>query len=254
MRKRLMDGRLITSLFLIVVTVSACQPFGFQGRSYPSTIGTFRETGDYRINPKTILESLDQGETNVFIPILATPGPDMPLLPADSVPWTQSDYLKIANALSRLVWKETLAGWSVYYLAFDRECQDNPRGFDSADIIYYKTIEVNWQKVYTARYIQIYPLASEVRWGGGTNFPISDRWKDIDLAKFQISADDALRIGEENGGKEARSRVGNDCSISISTPDHNNDDRWDVGYYYNVHFELIVDPYSGKHEIPTPSP
>jgi len=242
-----------TSLFMLVAVISACQPFDNGERKYPSTIGTFNVTGEFIINPTTILDTLDHGKTNVFTPALATPTEDS-ILPSGSIQWTQSEYLKVANALSQSVWNESLEDWSVYYLAFNRECQDNPKGFDDLTIIYYKTITVNMQKVYTARIIEIFPLASNVSWGGETNFPISSGWNEIDPSKFKITADDALRIAEENGGKEARLKLKNHCDILVRAPNHSNDDSWDVGYYYGVDFELIIDPFSGHFQTPTQSP
>jgi len=243
---------LITFLALIV-TVSACQLIEEQGRQYPSTIGTFSETGAYVINPTTILDSLNHGETNVFAPVLATPNDDS-ILPSDSIYWAQADYLKIANALSQFIWNETLDDWLVYYLVFERNCDDHPGGFYSADIIYYKTIGVGWQKKYTARWIQIYPLASIVYWGGDTDFPSSNGWVAIDLRKFKITADDALRIAEENGGDRLRSKVQNVCNISIDLPNNDKDISWDIRYNSNPFFEIIVDPYSGKYELLSPNP
>lgn len=238
---------------VLTVFIGACQPFGSQDRKYPSTIGTFNDTGDFIINPTTILDSLDRGETNVFSPTLATPSDDT-ILPSGSIQWTQSDYLKVANALSQFVWKEPLDGWLIYYLRFENTCQDNLSGFDSFTAIYYKTIGRGLGKMYTARYIEIYPLASIVYWAGDTEFPISSGWAAIDLSKFKITADDALRIAEENGGIETRARAHNYCSISVNLPAHKNDQRWDVAYYYSPSFEIIIDPYSGKYEVPTPVP
>jgi len=251
MNKQATSISLIIILFILMGIFSACQSTENLDRRYPSTIGTFNNTGDLTINPMTILDALNRGEINVFTPTLATPSAET-ILPSGSIHWTQSDYLKVADALSQFVWKEPLEGWLIYHIAFNKECHDNLSGFDSADMIYYKT--VGWQKMYTARYIQIYPLASIVSWGGGTDFPISDGWATIDLTKFRITADDALRIAEENGGKEARLKVGNKCNIFLSTSNHNDDDSWDLGYYYGVNFEMIIDPYSGKYEVPTPSP
>lgn len=253
MKKGVISGKVIISCYLLILAISACQSYENQDHKYPSTIGTFADTGDFTINPTTILASLNRGEMSVFTPTLATPSADKLFMPG-SIQWTQSDYLKVANALSQVVWKDSLEGWFIYHLAFKNECQDNLSGFDSVDIIYYKTIEVSRQKMYTARYIKIYPLAGVIYWGGGTNFPISEGWGAIDLKEFKITADDALRIAEENGGMKARSSVHNDCSISISLPNHNNDDSWDIAYYYRVNFEIIVDPYSGEYEVPTPSP
>jgi len=253
MNKQATSISLIIILFILMGIFSACQSTENLDRRYPSTIGTFNNTGDLTINPMTILDALNRGEINVFTPTLATPS-DNTIMPSGSIHWTQSDYLKVADALSQFVWKEPLKGWFIYHLTFNKECQDNLNGFDSADIIYYKTIGGGWQKTYTARYIQIYPLAGIVSWGGETEFPISDGWATIDLTEFKITADDVLQIAEENGGQDARLRVGNECNILISMPNHNNDDRWNIGYYYGVNFEMVVDPYSGKYEVPAPSP
>lgn len=240
--------RSIITLFVLLASMSACQSFDNGGRRYPSTIGTFNESGDFIINPTTILDSLNHGETNVFSPVLATPS-DEAILPAGSIYWTQSEYLQAANALSQVVWGESLEGWLVYYLYFNKDCDDSLGGFHSLDIIYYKTISTGLQKMYTARYIQIYPLAGMVSWGGNTDFPISEGWAAIDLTEYKVTADDALRLVEENGGKKARARVQNDCTMSVSLPTGKNDNRWDIAYYYGVNFEMVVDPYSAKYEV-----
>lgn len=240
------NGMSVLSLLLLIVAMSGCQSFGSQDRKYPSIAGPFIDTGDFMINPATILDSLDSGETNVFTPTLATPSNDT-ILPSGSIQWTQSDYLKVANALSQFVWNEPLDSWLIFYLTFKNTCQDNLSGFDGFDAIYYKT--VSGSRAYTARHIEVYPLASIVYWGDYADFPISSGWAAIDLSKFKITADNTLRIAEENGGAETRVRAHNDCRISISLPASKEDNRWDVAYYYSPSFEILVDPYSGRHEI-----
>lgn len=255
MEKLSLRQRAISFLFLIVLITFACEPFNDQTvHSNPSSLSSYVESGDYIINPQTIFASLDRGEIDVFTPLPATQDPNTQLLPSGSISWTQSNYLKIAEALSQYVWQDTLTGWTVYYLAFDNQCQDNPVGFDSLEITFFKTIEVNGREFYTARHIKIYPLASIVSWGGGTNFSISEKWYGIDLAKFKVTADDVQQMAEANGGAAARLGVENDCRILIRTPNHDNDDRWDVSYYFGVNFEMLVDPYTGKSQIPTPNP
>ena len=54
--------REIMSLFLIILIASACNSFSSQSGQYPGTVGTFQETGNYQINPETILSSLDNGK------------------------------------------------------------------------------------------------------------------------------------------------------------------------------------------------
>jgi len=62
----------------------------------------------------------------------------------------------------------------------------------------------------------IFSRAKLVEWGGETNLPhpIFGQ-KGFDLSKFKISADDALRIAEENGGAKFRSDYNNECNIQL---------------------------------------
>jgi hypothetical protein len=181
--------------------------------------------------------------------ILATPGSDDQLLSPGSVPWTQSDYLKISRAMFQLVWQESLEWWIIQDLTFDRECQDNPIGFDIGNLTLYKVKGFE----YSVREITIYPLAGVVDWGDAITYlpPLTSlsRWKNIDLARMNITADDALRIAEEHGGKEARLSDNNDCRIYISIPGSKNDYRWKVSYYFTPSLDLFIDPFSGKYEI-----
>jgi hypothetical protein len=103
--------------------------------------------------------------------------------------------------------------------------------------------------------MEIYPSANIVSWGGNSNFSGFDKWNSFDLRKFNITADDALQLVEENGGKEARSKNKNDCRILVKTSAQNNG-SWDVSYYIgaSVIFEMLIDPYSGKYETPTLKP
>jgi hypothetical protein len=239
------------SILILLLIVIAILVFVFGGCSqeahFPSDLGSYNQTGNYRIDPETILTSLDQGETNVFTPMLATPSSEDQLLPPGSIPWTQADYLKIAAALHQHVWKEALDVWSIYYLAFDRECQDNPTGFDSAEITLFKEDG----EEYDLRRIEVFPLASEVDWGGEATFPrpFLGRWKKIDLGELSVTADDALRIAEEHGGEEARLRDKNNCRILVRIPNSKNDANWNVNYYFSPSFEVIINPYTGEYEL-----
>ncbi|MEP7134017.1 MAG: hypothetical protein ABI904_03695 [Chloroflexota bacterium] len=210
---------------------------------------------DYQINPETILGSLDRGDRDVFTPIMSTPNPDSPLLPSGSIPWKQLDYLKIANALSQYVWNEPLdlKNWSIYYLSLHRECQDNPVGFDYMEITYYKITKMNWPNIYPTRHISIYPLASLVSTGSSSDF--ASRYfagsNQIDFTKFNVTADDALQTAEENGGKEARKQIKNNCSILINAPLRENEYGWGVSYYFDANFEISINPYTGSFRILT---
>lgn len=137
--------------------------------------------------------------------------------------------------------------WNIYNLTFKRECQNNPIGFDIADISLYKANGFE----YSLREIAIYPLAKEIDWGGETTYPrpFLDGWSNIDLAKTNITAEDALRIAEEQGGKKARSKDENDCGILVGISNLHNEFQWKVSYYFSPFFEIVIDPFTGKHNI-----
>jgi hypothetical protein len=150
-----------------------------------------------------------------------------------------------------LVWEETPENWNLYSVLFSRGCQDNTSGFDGADIIYFK--EAVHSKNYTTHEIQIYPTSGGVSWGGG-EFPRPlFGWKTIQLAILKITADDAIQIAEDTGGNKVRRTVENACDIHVFLKPNGDDDNWHVIYFPNNGnppiFEMVINPYSGKHKI-----
>ncbi len=77
-------------------------------------------TGYYQFDPKTIFASLDRGK-EVFTPLLIK-NPNDVNVEYDNIVWTQSDFLRVANALSQQVWHEPLDldGWDIYNIFFGR--------------------------------------------------------------------------------------------------------------------------------------
>ncbi|MGB8982867.1 MAG: hypothetical protein WCC12_13415, partial [Anaerolineales bacterium] len=137
----------------------------------PAYFSVYRESGYYEIDPETILGALNRGETNVLVPFFGNPDREEPYY--DSVAWTQSDYLKIANALSLETWSEPLdwRSWRVIDMNLIRSCENNPLGFATLTITYYRELGVkNWERQYITRLIEIYAWQGLVRWGSGAVF------------------------------------------------------------------------------------
>jgi hypothetical protein len=240
-------GGLVLGICLIAAGIDIVfDPFIEQVAFYPSSLGTFRATGSFKINPATILAALDNGGSSVFV---TQPLPDEPRVSEGHFLWNQSDYLKIATNAFQFQWKEIPTGWDVFGMIFDSNCQDNPSGFYDATIIYFKSVWVRQTLEYTARQIEIHPLWSEVDWGGETNFPHPILgWGSIDLNHLNISADDALKIAEENGGKVARMAIQNNCQILLVL--HGDSSIWNVYYERNTDgldtFKISINPYTGE--------
>jgi hypothetical protein len=234
-----------------VIYVSISNSFEDQINRYPKNfLSDFDsyDTGRYKIDPETILASLDRGETGVFALELATPV--APVFDT-TISWHQSDYLKITNAVYQLVWKETFDSWSLLGMVFETTCRDNPNGFESGDIHFFKAVKVNGETQYTTREVLITPLNGDLSWGGGANFPHPIfGWKSIDLSRLKITAEDALRIAEDNGGKSFCLSKQNGCSLSLILEPLAYD-GWSVEYEYVGNnglsfFNIHIDPYTGK--------
>ncbi|MGA7194273.1 MAG: hypothetical protein WBW94_11645 [Anaerolineales bacterium] len=255
MSKNNKNKRIIAIAVLLIFTSILCgviyivyissDPF-IEERRYPDCLTCYHDMGGYEINPETILESLNRGETNVFMPELATP--EAPIYEG-SLAWHQSDYLKIAGALDQFVWKDNLKDWSLYGVDFYADCQNNPNGFTLGDFIFFKSVFYDGEITYTAREIQITPQYRDVAWGGGTAFPRPILgWDSVNLSNFKFNADDALLIAEENGGKEARVSVQNMCRVIVGISGYTG---WEVYYDGNngspsFLFKIQIDPYTGK--------
>ena len=251
MNKRLIVGTMILLGIIVVI------PFAYDyyldkdvGNRMPNYLSSYPDVGNYKIDPATILVSLDEGNADVFTRLQEDPS-SVESLTNISFSWTQADVLKIVKALGKLVWGDQmdLEHWSVYDFYLQKDCENNPNGFDSAIITYFKAVEVNGMKVYTTRYIEIDPYYSMVRWGSGATYPqpILHKWKRFDLAISIITAEDALQISEEHGGKEARQKVNNKCLIQISPSKDN--DNWFVYYISPADFSMQIDLITGKYKI-----
>jgi hypothetical protein len=237
-------------ILLMALDLISCNILG-QIDQYPGP-GSYDEIRYYTFEPGTLLLSLERNETDVFKPI-SKPIDDN-IFPSGSFQWRQIDYLRVAEALYFSATANTLEDWKIYKMSFDRNCGDDPTGFDSAKITYFKE---DGSSSYVAQAMYIYPLAKEVDWGkGNTRFPRPlFGWKSIDIKRLKVTAEGALQVAEMNGGKDARLAVGNKCRISLLLPSNISNGDWDV--FYNTDgtrtiFQVIINPYSGKYRILPP--
>lgn len=216
---------------------------------WPSGLSSyFRNTGLYRISPGTILTSLEKGDVDVFLNDSRSVDNryDGPILYSESITWSQSDNFKIVRALNHFVWKDQFDNWNLFAMTFNVNCQDNINGLPGGNFKYFKTVFDKGKIVYTWREIEIVPEYSFVAWGGDAEFahPLLG-WKSIDLDKLKITAEEAIRIAENNGGREARSNVQNRCDIHLLfMPERYK--GWLVNYGYSSGFEIEINPDTGE--------
>ncbi|HXQ35311.1 MAG TPA: hypothetical protein VN843_14940 [Anaerolineales bacterium] len=240
---------IVTAIFLTFLVIGYIYVFdpGQYDRCLPVGISDFRDRSLYQIDAVTILDSIDQGETEVF-----TPGDvDQQSPPEKTLLWGQADFIKVARTLNQFVWKEPLSDWRLYSMHFSADCKDNPTGFAEADFYYFKTtFRENGKIRYTTQNFFISPEYREVIWAGGSNFPHPlIGWENIRLGQIQITSEDALAIAEENGSRETRQFVENKCRIHARLA---GDKTWHIVIYQNDTgsslFRMEIDPESGKIE------
>lgn len=254
MPKRLIIFLVLAALILLVGQ-TLIYLFGEELNRSPGHFSVYPNSGYYEIDPTTILERLNHGETNVFTPFLGDVDREEPYY--GSVTWTQSDYLKIANALSLETWNEPLdlKSWDVAMIELEQRCDDSPRGFHAFSIIYYQPMGINnnLERQYTTRLIDIFSWKGLIGWGGNAVFsaPLLLGWDGFDLTQFKVTADAALPIAEESGGFDVRRKVDNSCRILVVAnqlspfPHRVN---WLVDYD-RADFYMHINPYNGKPKI-----
>lgn len=223
-----MDKRLIyliggTLFLLVMIPIYDNHLHKQEDLRNPGYISSYWDTGYYAIDPETILTSLENGETNVFLPLLKDPQDITEDVTDITISWTQADFLKIASALSRFVWNDPIDSkeWNIYLISFGGSCSD-PVGFFSATITYFKTGRTS----YTTRLIEINPYLGLVRWGNGATYPkpILQKWNSVDLFGEKITADNALRIVSEDA--KERFQFKHNCGGLMSTPQNNDPKNW----------------------------
>ncbi len=209
----------------------------------PSRLSSYSDMGYYKIDPETILASLERGDANVFMPLLTDPR-DVEEITDISISWTQADFLKIASSLGQFAWDDPmdLLDWSVYSITFEGSC-DNYVGLDYAKITYFKT----GRMTYTTRLIEIHPYFGWIGWGNGATYtkPLLQKWNSVDLPEAKITADEALRIASEDAKK--RYQLKGNCGVLMSTSQSNDPQNWYLHFFESPGFTYIVDLDTGKY-------
>lgn len=210
------------------------------GVNHPLSIADYITTGHTKINPQSLLSSLEQGNLHIFQlePNLPGDSPNPPLF----VEWTQADYFKIAEAIQQVVWEESMKNWNLYRLVYVAPCKDELAGFYYAELYYFREVQVNGKSLYSYREILIDPRYEYIAWGGDNLYPSPvPGWKSIDLNEITVPAEEAVHIAESSGGTELRLSVENKCKILIGMFPENYQ-RFDWKIYYSAGYDILPDP------------
>jgi len=243
---------LVAGICIAAITMHQFLVRSRQGRDYPVGTSDFNETGAYQIDSSETLIKLNNKINDILTPVPY----ESSLESSDNnsqVKWSFSDYLQVAEVVKLQTWNDDMQDWSIYRMIFTTSCSGLVAGFSTGDIIYFRPTTTELGNVYEVREISISPLHDSVEWGAGNYYPRPlFGWSEIDLDKI-ISADDALQIAENNGGKIARLEVNNVCDIFLSYNPNINSDNWILSmFHYNQLpniFNIEINPYTGKFSV-----
>jgi len=221
---------------------------------YPSSFGAFEDQREYRIDPKMTLIDLQNGKTDILTQVLATPEISSPLDSGSSFLWNFSDHRKVADIVWNQTWGDDSKDWSIFSMYFIADCQDHLDGFSIGNFEYFKPTNSQEGNGYSDRSVLLNPLYGIVDTGSGTSYPRPlFGWMKIELESLKVTADDALHIAEENGGRKARLSVNNQCTIFLNYSPNYKFNVWHVSISHNNElpniFEINIDPYTAKYKI-----
>ncbi len=207
--------------------------------------------GTYRIDPKTILEAIKVGEPKIFT--LKTETTEDEVKAGSSYQWSQTDFIEVSTAFQKEILSKTAADQKIDRMLFGLDdCKDVNLGAQRAYIFTYmlESGYFVWPPFNVASYSYSIDLPSnELRWSAKSydKYVGEEIHSVLDFAQIKISAEEALRIAELNGGKDARLSVENQCSINLEIDANSNNGNWVVNY--GSLFRIEIDKANGSYII-----
>ena len=206
----------------------------------------------YVFEPKTLLDSLQNANTNTFT--LVDKRPEfLPVNQQLPFPWHQADYFNIATTLYNSIGKP-LQDWQLNNMDFRSHCNKIDEGFQNGRFEFFTVVKENESESRLSRFVDIDTRGNFVHVNETKYDPNIENWAVVDLEKLKISAEQAFQIAEQNGGKEIRESVNNDCAVSlVLAPDNARYKGWAVIYTQDSGtpiFHIQVDPYTGEIRSP----
>ncbi len=214
------------------------------------------DEGLVAINPQSILQLVHQDPNIAFTPISDSdyPAYSESFSKIEPVLWKQADYLRIATAFFQINWGDMLSDWAVSDYSYQLGCReiDVAPYPQSVQFVFHQVLKHdNTLDSRVERYIFITPNEGLLEWRESEYSPDFSSHLYFDLSQVKISAEEALQIAENNGGKDYRGTLDNQCDISVflKYSDSLFSNSYDWLVYYSHDFSVKVDKQTGVYKI-----
>ncbi len=239
----------ITLVFLGIGLACLFYIFSDTSNSYQAPVYTY-----YTFDPDTVLSSLAGENQNVFI-VQDEDFEPVSSEPVNIVKWSQGDYLRITDAVHEQFWQTTIENWKIHFMTFRADCEHIAEGPQQGIFRYYESTNRFFGRSGLDETIYIDPSTKSVSLSYEGLSSRSQYSRSIDLSELKISVHTAFQIAENNGGREVRLRVNNDCFVGAVLSPYEINMGWNV-YYYNKDspniFEINIDEFNGEYEVIRP--
>ena len=165
--------------------------------------------------------------------------------------WKQRDYLEtlyiVHKAILHKPFKEKFRG-AIFYVP---NCDQASFGPQNA-VLFTSTVNFPYANYYS---YNIDLKDGLVHWHGNSYQPIIS-WpiSSLDLSKYKITAERALQIAEEQGGKDVRIANRNQCEINIEIDTNSRAGNWIISYNSTIDqftslLRIEIDANNGQHKV-----
>ena len=236
------------SLILTLILISGLIYILYCREKHPishSVVTEYQEEKYYLLNPERVLDDLDNGTPITLSPI--SESLKIPPVPNKSYSWRQFDFLKLAVYIDDYAWKDNrYNNWMVSNILFRGDCATANLGFDTFSIRYSHLSKSN---DIVSRLVGVFLTINRVETGQDV-LPSIPFWDFglFPIDSVEITADTALRIADENGGRKAREFAKNECYANVDF--FSKKGGWRVEYKERKSgesiFLIFVDSTTGK--------
>jgi hypothetical protein len=203
-------------------------------------------SGVFTYDRSTILKS------TVILPHQFTTTTDliaMGHLTGTPVEWSMGDYLHVRDLFVIQLTPGESTDWKISKLFFKLNCDQTSSGFQMGNTESFRRDTDGHFSYRTERHVTTFPQYERLMYTETQFEPDILKVDSIDISRLKVTADDALRIAERNGGSAARAEADNRCNIYVTMLGWRGH-YWEVEYAFGAgdrkNYTVNVDGETGE--------